>query len=84
MGRGKKKKGREGWAGLAWGKGKEFVLFFFFSFFFKSFSNQIFKPFKSVFHTNFHKLFHNYFKDFVANILRLLKPHHNQNSCIST
>jgi hypothetical protein len=69
------------WAGLA-GRLDRFV--FFFSFFFKSFSNQILKPFKSVFHTNFHNLFHNYFKDFFANIVRLLKPHHNQNSCIST
>jgi hypothetical protein len=41
-------------------------------------------PFNSSFYTNFHKLFHNYFKDFFANILRLLKPHHSQNSCIST
>jgi hypothetical protein len=48
------------------------------------------KPFLTTFrhilnsnlYTNFHKLFHNFFKDFFTNILRLLKSHHNQNSCI--
>jgi hypothetical protein len=51
-----KKKGREGWAGLAWGKGKGFVLFFFLFFFSNpfqtKFSNLLNQFFKQIF-TNF-------------------------------
>jgi hypothetical protein len=62
-------------AGFGWAGGVRrwvgFVFFLFFSFFFKFFSNlfQTLFKFKS-------------FTQISTSILRLLKPHHSQNSCI--